>query len=241
MKMSIQTLCSIAVLIAVSVNCATLSTPEPTSTPAASATPPPTKTNTPIPPTATNNPTPTFTATPILPTPDISFRKIRLSDFHGNLLFDFPISLEIPREYARVTDAPIWMPKQYTNQFDGQVPIEADFLRVMTTTNVGYDAETNTFIGVPYTEQEKKDYEEQVNGKITFIEQREIGGFPIVIIETSDINHPNLEGYTKVNILYLATLIGTNTIFISTFSSPENFLRNEYIWARLISSLSPTN
>lgn len=41
-----------------------------------------------------------------------------------------------------------------------------------------------------------------------------------------------------ISILMFATLMGTNAINISTLSSPENFSRNEYIWANLVATLA---
>jgi hypothetical protein len=200
-------------------------------------------TSTPIPPTVTLTPIPP-TSTPILPTPDIAFRRITLNQLKPSLIFDFPIELDIPKEYVSVNndfteyDQYIWMPKKYASSYQGFVPADVDFLNVKTSLDVGYDATTNTFIGMPYTDQEKKDFENALGGTITLLEQSKIGVFPIMIVEVSNLPADKYNGFTKLNVLYLGTTVGTMTIAISTLSSPENFIRNEFIWERLKTSLS---
>jgi hypothetical protein len=179
-----------------------------------------------------------LTPTPPAPIPGINFRSITLSEFHGSLLFDFPIVFEIPTNYVFVPDTTVWMPQEHLERFVDSVPIDVEFFNVLTSTSVGYDGETDTFIGVPYGEQEKADFEAAVGGKITRFEQRKVGQHPVVILEISDIENPGLPGYIKYNAIYIATLVGTNAINISTLSSPEKFARNEYIWANLIATIS---
>lgn len=179
-----------------------------------------------------------LTPTPPDPIPGINFRSITLSEFHGSLLFDFPIEFEIPTNYVFVPDSTVWMPEEHLERFVDSVPIDVEFFNVLTSTSVGYDGETDTFIGVPYSEQEKADFEAAAGGKITRFEQRKVGQYPVVILEISDIENPGLPGYIKYNAIYIATLVGTNAINISTLSSPENFSRNEYIWANLVATLA---
>lgn len=200
---------------------------------------------TPAPMAATDSPTPQQESQPLTPTPPdpipgISFRSITLSQFHGSLLFDFPIEFEIPTNFVFVPDATLWMPEEHLERFVDSVPIDVEFFNVLTSTSVGYDGETDTFIGVPYSEQEKADFEAAVGGKITRFEQSKIGEYPVVIIEISDLENTGLPGYIKYNAVYIATLVGTNAINISTLSSPENFSRNEYIWANLVATMTVT-
>ena len=198
---------------------------------------------TPTPTKAASSPTPgqtprPLTATPVTPIPGINFRSITLSQFHGNLLFDFPITFEIPTNFVFVPDTTVWMPEEHLERFVDSVPVDVEFLRIVTSTSVGYDALTDTFIGVPYTEQEKAEFEVAVGGKITKLEQQKIGDYPVMILEVSEIENSELAGYIKYNAVYIATLVGTNTVHISTLSSPENFSRNEYIWANLVATLA---
>lgn len=208
-------------------------------------------THTPIPPTATATLTATSTPvpptpTPILPTPDIAFRRISLNELKGNsLVFEFPIEFDIPKEYTSINNeytdytGYIWTLKKYAGGFQGMpMSVDADYLDVNTSTSIGYDGATNAFIGAPYTDQEKKDFEEAVKGVITFWEQRNVGEFPILIMEVSNLPPDVYSGFTKFNIMYIGTTVGTMTLTIKTLSSPENFIRNEYIWARLKSSIS---
>jgi hypothetical protein len=192
---------------------------------------------------AVDSPTPAqtpqiLTATPLAPIPGISFRPITLSQFHGSLLFDFPIQFEIPTNFVFVPDTTVWMPEEHLERFVDSVPVDVEFLRIVTSTSVGYDALTDTFIGVPYTEQEKAEFEAAAGGKITKLEQQKIGDYPVMIFEVSEIENPELAGYVKYNAVYIATLVETNTVHISTLSSPENFSRNEYIWASLVATLA---
>jgi hypothetical protein len=223
--------------------------------PSATATISPTKTVTPVPPTPTSMP-PTatatstsipYTSTPILATPDITFRRISLNELKGNsLLFDFPIELDIPSEYVIVNNDYteytqfVWMPGKYATSYQGIASAETDYLDVNTSTNVGYDPETNTFFGIPYTDVEKTAVEEALEGNITRLEQGKVGEFPTMVFEISNLPADKYSGFTKLNILYIGTTVGTMTIMIRTYSSPENFIRNEFIWARLKTSLSTT-
>jgi len=244
MKKFALSVLALVLLVTTMIGCAPAITPiSPTFTPLPSSTPTITFT-----PTFTSTPTITITPSP-LPSPTASFdvKRVSLKEFIPDLLFEFPISLEIPQDYVLFSvpsdyGAYYWMP-----QTDGELlqktetkPRDTSFFLGKLSLNVGYDVQTDKFIGAPNDTNDKdilSAYESQ-GIKLNRLERKNIGEFPILILE---FEVPYAETTRLVNMVYLATLVDTNVLWITYyFTLPTNAEKDRAIWDRFETSLERT-
>jgi hypothetical protein len=241
MKKFALSVLALVLLVITMIGCAPAIAPiSPTFTPLPSSTPTITFT-----PTITTTPTITVTPSP-LPSLTASFdvKRVSLKEFIPSLLFEFPISFEIPQDYVLFTapsevDTYYWMP-----QTDGELfqktetePRDISFFRATFSLNVGYDVQTDKFIGAP-NDINDKDLIQEIESqgiKVYRIERKNIGEYPILIIE---IEVPYSETTRRVNFAYIATLVETNVLLIRYyFSLPTNPEKDRAIWDRFETSL----
>lgn len=244
MKKIALSVLAFVLLVITMIGCAPAITPIlPTFTPLPSSTPTITFT-----PTITSTPTITVTPSP-LPSPTSSFdvKRVSLKEFIPDLLFDFPISFEIPQDYVLFSvpsdyGAYYWMP-----QTDGELfqktetkPRDTSFFRAKLSLNVGYDSQTDKFINTP-NDINDTDLIQEIESqgiKVYRIERKNIGEYPILIME---IEVPYSETTRMVNFAYIATLVDTNVLWISYyFTLPTNPEKDREIWNRFETSLERT-
>lgn len=235
---------ALVLLLIMMIGCAPATTPiSPTFTPLPSSTPTITFT-----PTITSTPTITITPSP-LPSPTASFdvKRVSLKEFIPSLLFEFPISFEIPDEYVMFTvnseyDTYYWLPqdKGELMQKTDTKPRDTNFFRAKLSLNVGYDSQTDKFIGAP-NGADDKDLIQEIESqgiKVYRIERKNIGEFPVLIME---IEVPYSETTRMVNFAYIATLVETNVLWVSYyFTLPTNLEKDREIWDRFEKSLERT-
>lgn len=177
---------ALVLLVITTIGCAPAITPiSPTFTPLPSHTPTIIFT-----PSFTSTPTITITPSP-LPSPTASFdvKRVSLNEFIPDLLFEFPISLEIPQDYVLFSvpsdyGAYYWMPQTYGEllQKNETKPRDTSFFLGKVSLNVGYDVQTDKFIGAPNDANDKdilSAYESQ-GIKLNRLERKNIGEFPIL-------------------------------------------------------------
>jgi hypothetical protein len=241
MKKFVLSVLALALLVITPIGCAPVVTPiSPTFTPMPSSTPTITFT-----PTITSTPTITITPSP-LPSPTASFdvKRVSLKEFIPDLLFDFPVSFEIPQDYVLFSapgeyGAYYWMPQGNGELFQKTEtkPRGISFFVGKPSLNVGYDVRTDKFIGPPNDPHDKdiiSIYESQ-GIKLNRVERKNLGEFPILILE---FELPYAETTRLVNMVYLATLVETNVLWITYyFTLPANPEKDRAIWERFEASL----
>ena len=119
-------------------------------------------------------------------------------------------------------------------------PRDTGFFRAKLSLNVGYDAQTDKFIGTPNDINDTDLIQEiEAQGiKVFRIERKNIGEFPLLILE---IEVPYSETTRKVNFAYIATLVDTNVLWISYyFTLPADATKDPAIWERFEASLERT-
>jgi hypothetical protein len=192
--------------------------------------------------------TPSFTQTPFqTPSPisaSIPYKRVPLNEFIPGLIFQFPITIEIPEDYDMFT-APsafrtyFWMPQKYGEIFQASEtkPRDTNFFQAKLSLNVGYDAATDRFIGAPndVNDREAISALEDQGIKVNRVERKSIGEYPILIME---MEAPYADTTRKMNIVYFATLVETNVLWITYyFALPENPSIDNAIWEHFELSL----
>jgi hypothetical protein len=190
--------------------------------------------------TLTPSPTPAMTADAT------DFRRVALNEFVPDLLYEFPISLEIPGDFARFdiensSGRYIWMrPAQGQ---DPTFPAEFDkpdtaYFVVGLSLNVGYGADTDRFIGMPDSIEELQASVEAQGIQVRRLERKDLRDFPVLILESE----APYGGRTRTVVTtYLATGIETNTLLIQFYfaTGPET-PEDRAVWERFESSLVQT-
>jgi hypothetical protein len=213
---------------------------------------PPTRTR--VPPTPTPIPaTPTNTSIPFASAGDIPSRRISLREFTGNnIILEIPLEFDVPEAYEIVNlfdpqylgnvspyALSIWLPGEDIEGYRSGLPLSADsgLFYIKISDSVVYDAATDTFSGWPLSDLEVIAREAQ-GTYVTFQEKRQVGEFPILIMEESTL--PDAQGRTLHKYLYIATL-AAETIGIIFLPSATNIERDEFIWKNLVETLSIKN
>jgi hypothetical protein len=188
---------------------------------------------------------PTFTPMPSsLPTTSFDVKRVPVREFIPNLLFEIPISFEVPQDYVLFEfpdiyhDTYFWMPQQYEGVFR---PKDTSYFQAKLAPNVTYDSQSDKFINVPndVNDEDIIWLLESDGAKLNRIERKKIGEFPILILELelSDEERPEVAKTRLVNRIYVATLVDTNVLWIDYyFSLPANQQKELAIWERFESS-----
>jgi len=252
MKTSVLLVFTVIALLVVTTNgCAPAPTPiPPTLTPSST----PTKTLTP---TLTSTPTPTLTPT-VTPTPspspfptvEMAFRRITLNEFLPDLIVSIPISFEIPKEYVNASgpyDDPVWLPPDQVKIIQTGNPATNYFWGRYFFGGVGYDSSTDKFtneINDMSDTTSLKEYESS-GVTVTNVERKNIGAYPVLFVEAEiQVQDPasNKQVARKVNFVDIATLTGTNAVFVIFYSSlPINPAEDFTIWEHFKNSFEGTS
>lgn len=196
---------------------------------------------------------PTQTPIPFSSTIDIPSRHISLREFTGNnIIEDIPLEFDIPQAYEMVNlfdpqylsngspdGLSIWISKEDIDGYKSgnPLPAESALFYIKISDTVIYDESTDTFSGWPLTDLEIMAREAK-GTFITFQQKRQIGEFPILIMEESTL--PDDQGRTSHKYLYIETL-APKTIGIIYIPSATNIERDELIWKQFIETLSIKN
>ena len=188
--------------------------------------------------TPTSTSTPTFTITP-LPSSTASpgFQRISLKSFVPLLSVDLPISVEIPQDYVTCNlgslDTTWWGPPQCD-------PDTTSFFLAYSPINGQYDYHTDKFIGVPNDiNDDLISKYEQFGEKINRVERRNIGEFPVLILELELVNQPGPEALRYlVNWVLIATHADTEVVKIEYYFPSLTISEKEAaVWKHFESSL----
>jgi hypothetical protein len=188
-------------------------------------------------------PAPAATAAPT--TDSTGFRNLGLNEFVPDLNYEFPISFDIPGDYAHFSiegrsGRYIWMrpvegqgstfPTEFTK------PDTAYFV-VGPSLNVGYDADTDKFIGVAESAVELQALVEDQGIQVRRYERQDLPDFAVLILESVSPYGEGNQTRTVVT-MYLATGIETNTFLIQFyFATGPEAPADRAIWERFESSL----
>jgi len=215
--------------------------PQPTETPTSTETRLPTSTN-------THQPTLAPTGTPVLipsSTASFGFKRVSINYFLPNLSFEVPISFEIPQDYAWCQTPDDHNTYFWTSQKCGSFSPPKDTSYFQARLNPGgikYDFQTDKFIGIPNDTNDLKDILsllDETGAKIHRIERKNIGEFPILILE-SELSYVDKDEVVKthwVNRILIATLVDANVVWVEfDFALPTNLEKDFPIWEHFESS-----
>jgi hypothetical protein len=175
------------------------------------------------------------------------FPRIALNEFVPDLLHDYPISLEIPGDFARFgienRSRSIWMrPAQgqeptFPTEFDKP---DSAFFVVGLSLNTGYDAATDRFTDESDSLEEVQAALDAQGLDLTVrrYERKDLRDFPVLLLESES---PYGGPTRTVVTIYLATTVETNTLLIQFYfaTGPETPV-DRAIWERFESSLMQT-
>lgn len=201
-------------------------------------------------PTITYTPIPTSTLTltptpPPLPSSTASFgsKRVSIKEFIPNLSFDVPISLEIPKDFVLCQfpdsfDTYFWASQNCEGYFR---PQNTSYFQAKLAPNVTYESQIDRFINVPndFNDKDIMSFLESIGVKLNRIERKNIGEFPVLILELG-LPYEDESEVVKtqlVNRVYIATLVDTNVLWIDYyFYLPTDFEKESSIWDHFESS-----
>jgi hypothetical protein len=253
MKTSVLLVFMVVTLLVVSSSgCAPAPTPvpptlTPSSTPTLTLTPTVTLTPTP---TATPTLTPTPSPSP-LPTVAMDFKRVTLNEFLPNMIVSIPVSFEIPKEYVLDTSDPysdpVWMPRVKGKISQTENPQTSYFWGRYFWGGIGYDPTTDEFTNEINSMNDTAMLKEleSVGLIITNVERKNIGAYPVLFVE-ADAHYQdptsNKPVVRKAHYVDIATLVGTNAVFVIFFSSLEMNPAEDYtIWEHFKNSFEGTS
>jgi hypothetical protein len=159
-----------------------------------------------------------------------------------NLSPEIPISFEIPQDYVwdqfpGAGDTFFWMPQKYISVFRHEDTSHFEAKLARST----YDSQTDRFSNLPndFNDEDIIGLYEHEGAKLNRIERKNIGEFPILILELelSYETAPGVVNNQRVNRVFIATLVDTNVLWIDYyFSSPARLEQESAIWERFESS-----
>ena len=188
--------------------------------------------------------TSTVTLTPIpspLPssTASFGFKRVSVKEFIPNLSLDVPISFEVPKDFVPCSDyfdTYFWSSQKCEGPFR---PQNTSYFQAKLAPNVTYDSQIDKFIHTPndFNDSDMMFLLESTGAKLTRIERKNIGEFPVLILELK-LPYAEEPGETRmqmVNRAYIATLIDTNVLWIDYYFYTD-FENESLIWKHFESS-----
>lgn len=196
--------------------------------------------------------TSTLTLTPTLSplpssTASFGFRRVSVKEFIPNLSFgvpislDTPISFEIPKDFVLCPDSLetyFWSSQKCEGSFR---PQNTNYFQTKIAPNVTYESQIDRFINVPndFNDKDIMSFLESLGVKLNRIERKNIGEFPILILEL-ELPYEEEHGVVKTQLVhrvYIATLVDTNVLWVDYyFHSPTDFEKESSIWDHFESS-----
>jgi hypothetical protein len=191
---------------------------------------------TPIPSTLTPAPLPSSTAS-------LGFKRVSIQEFIPNLSFDVPISFEIPDDFISCQfpdnpDSYFWTPQKCEGYFR---PRNTSYFQAKLAPSK-YESQSDRFTNVP---NDTSDVEiialfESQGAKLSRIERKNIGEFPVLILEL-EWAYEETPGVAKTHVvkrIFIATLVDTNVLWIDYyFDLPTNLEKDSAVWEHFEASI----
>lgn len=149
---------------------------------------------------------------------DISFGEFTRNAFLHNL----PVSFRIPEGYVAVRREGQATRTYWTSPADSVIQasdpeqeLRDGFYSITLSLNVGYDAETDRFIGADSDETTMRAEFDRQGFTGVSLERHLINGFPVLFVEAQKEDR-------RVMVVYVAALVDTNVVF-AFYSHPDPF------------------
>lgn len=155
--------------------------------------------------------------------PSESMRDMDFGEFTRNgFLHNLPVSFRIPEGYVAVRPEGQATRTYWTSPDDSVIQaagpeqeLRDGFYSVTLSLNVGYDADTDRFIGADSDETMMRAQFERQGFTGVSLERHRINGHPVLIVEAQKEDR-------RVMVVYIAALVDTNVVF-AFYSHPDPF------------------